>query len=60
LIGEQSVIYNPNSVFKRATKLVPDIEAEIIPGASHGLNMEQAEVINKRVLQFCNQREKQS
>jgi pimeloyl-ACP methyl ester carboxylesterase len=60
LIGEQSVIYNPNSVLKRATKLVPDIEAEIIPGASHGLNMEQAEVVNKRVLQFCNQGVKQS
>ena len=31
LIGEQSVIYNPKSMLKRAKQLLPNIEAEIIP-----------------------------
>jgi pimeloyl-ACP methyl ester carboxylesterase len=55
LIGERSVIYAPKSVLRRATQLVPDIKAEIIPEASHGLNMEQAELVNRHIVQFLGQ-----
>lgn len=55
LIGEQSVIYNPKSVLKRAKQLLPNIEAEIIPRSSHGLNMEQAELVNRLILQYYSQ-----
>jgi pimeloyl-ACP methyl ester carboxylesterase len=57
LIGEQSVIYNPRSALQRATRLIPNIKAEIISGASHGLNMEQAEFVNEGILQFLSQEE---
>jgi pimeloyl-ACP methyl ester carboxylesterase len=55
LIGERSVIYNPKSALQRATRLIPNIKAEIISGASHGLNMEQAEIVNEHILQFLSQ-----
>jgi Predicted hydrolases or acyltransferases (alpha/beta hydrolase superfamily) len=37
---------------KRAERLIPDIKAEIIPEASHGLNMEQAELVNQKIVEF--------
>jgi pimeloyl-ACP methyl ester carboxylesterase len=53
LIGERSVIYNPQRAYQRAVQLIPNLEAEIIPGASHALNAEKAEYVNARILEFC-------
>ncbi len=53
LIGERSVIYNPKRVYRRACRLIPDIQVEIVPNASHALNTEAAEYVNARILQFC-------
>lgn len=52
LLGEQSVIYNPKTVIARARRLIQGVKAEIIPDASHGLNMEQADMVNRKVLEF--------
>lgn len=40
-IGEHSVIYNPKRAYQRAIDLIPDIQAEIVPGASHALHAEK-------------------
>jgi pimeloyl-ACP methyl ester carboxylesterase len=53
MIGERSVIYNPQRAYQRATRLLPHVQAEIIPGASHALNDEKAELVNARILKFC-------
>jgi pimeloyl-ACP methyl ester carboxylesterase len=53
LIGERSVIYNPRRAYQRAMRLIPNVQAEIIPGASHALNAEKAEIVNARILEFC-------
>jgi pimeloyl-ACP methyl ester carboxylesterase len=53
LIGGRSVIYNPEAVQRRAKHLIPNIQAEIIPDASHALNAEKSELVNERILQFC-------
>jgi len=53
LIGEHSVIYNPQRVYQRAPRLIPNVQAEIIPDASHALNAEKAELVNLRILEFC-------
>jgi len=53
LIGERSVIYNPQRAYQRATHLIPDVRAEIIQGGSHALNAEKAEIVNDRILEFC-------
>jgi len=52
LIGERSVIYDPQRVYLRATRLIPDVQAEIIPDASHALNAQNAEIVNARMLEF--------
>jgi len=53
LIGERSVIYNPQRAYQRATRLIPNVQAEIVAGASHALNDEKAELVNARILKFC-------
>jgi pimeloyl-ACP methyl ester carboxylesterase len=52
LIGERSVIYNPQRAYQRALQLIPNVQAEIVPEASHALNAEKAEFVNARVLEF--------
>ena len=32
LIGERSIIYNPNMAYQRAVRFLPNVQAEIIPG----------------------------
>jgi pimeloyl-ACP methyl ester carboxylesterase len=53
LIGGCSVIYLPKRAYERACRLVPGIQAEIIQNASHALNAEAAELVNARIMQFC-------
>ena len=55
LIGEKEVIYDPEVALKRAKRHIHSIEAEMIPNASHGLPMEQPELVNEYILNFLNQ-----
>ena len=55
LIGDQEVIYNPELAVNRAKRLIPNVEAEIIPDASHALSMEQPALVDERILRFLNQ-----
>jgi pimeloyl-ACP methyl ester carboxylesterase len=52
-IGGRSVIYDPQRAYRRATRLMPHLQAQIIPDASHGLAAEKADLVNARILQFC-------
>lgn len=53
LIGGRSVIYDPRRAQQRARRLIRNVQAEIIPDASHALIEEKAERVNARILQFC-------
>jgi pimeloyl-ACP methyl ester carboxylesterase len=53
LIGERSLIYNPRRACERARRLIPGVQAEIVPGASHALNAEKAGWVNERIVDFC-------
>jgi pimeloyl-ACP methyl ester carboxylesterase len=53
LIGERSLIYNPERACERAARLIPGVKAEILPGASHALIAEKAEMVNAHILDFC-------
>jgi pimeloyl-ACP methyl ester carboxylesterase len=55
LIGECEVICNPARAMQRAKRLMPHVCAEIIPGAGHAINVEQAELVNRRVLKFLHE-----
>jgi pimeloyl-ACP methyl ester carboxylesterase len=52
LIGDQEVIYKPEHAVQRATRLVVNLKAEIIPRANHSAQVTAAEVVNQRVLDF--------
>jgi hypothetical protein len=41
------------SIDLSCVSLVPDLEAEIIPEASHVFTIERSEIVNARILQFC-------
>jgi len=55
LIGDREVIYDPQVAIGRATRLIPRIEAAIIPNASHFLTFDQSESVDARVLAFLKQ-----
>ena len=52
LLGDHEVIYNLQAALNRALKLIPNIEAAIIPGAGHALNFDQPEMVNTCILEF--------
>jgi pimeloyl-ACP methyl ester carboxylesterase len=55
LVGAEEVVYDPEAAVNRAQQLMRNIETEVIPNASHGLPMEQPELVNERILGFLNQ-----
>jgi pimeloyl-ACP methyl ester carboxylesterase len=52
LIGEREVVYNPHKVLERARKLIPHIEAELIPGGGHLFTVDQADATNTSIIRF--------
>lgn len=52
LVGEHERIYHPESVLKKATRLFPDVEAELVAGVGHLINMERPELVDERLLRF--------
>ena len=57
LIGQEEVIYDPVASVERARKLIPHLEADLIPQASHDLAYYQAKVVDERILRFLEDRE---
>jgi pimeloyl-ACP methyl ester carboxylesterase len=52
LVGEHEVLYPPARAVARARRLMPDVEALLVPHAGHGLPLEQPGWVNERVLRF--------
>lgn len=52
MIGEREVIYNPQKAIQRARHCIPNLSAELVPETGHALNIEQADMVNRRVLAF--------
>jgi pimeloyl-ACP methyl ester carboxylesterase len=52
LIGDHEVIYKPEKAIARATRLMPNLRAEIVPNANHIVEYTAAEFVNKRILDF--------
>lgn len=55
LVGENEKIYSAQKAIQRLNKVAPHIKAEIIPNAGHDLTIVQAEMVNKKVLEFLKQ-----
>ncbi|MEE6260524.1 alpha/beta fold hydrolase [Plantactinospora sonchi] len=52
LLGARSSLLRPERAVARARDLITGIRAEIVPGAGHGLPMEEPDLVNRRILDF--------
>ncbi len=52
LIGQQEALLNSGEAITRAKKLIPNIQAELIPQASHDLPVSKSDIVDKKVLEF--------
>jgi pimeloyl-ACP methyl ester carboxylesterase len=52
LIAGRSEIHHPRKAYERAGSLLPDVQAELWPGATHAITGEFAAEVNNRVLEF--------
>lgn len=52
LIAGRSQIHDPVKAFERARSLLPDVQAELWPEATHAITGEFADEVNARVLDF--------
>jgi pimeloyl-ACP methyl ester carboxylesterase len=52
LIGDHEVIYNPQKVIRRAMRLLPNLEAEIVPNANHNAQYTAPDLVNRKILDF--------
>ncbi len=52
LIGQQESMYDPVPAIERAKRLIPDIQAELIPSAGHELAVSKPEAVDQRILKF--------
>jgi pimeloyl-ACP methyl ester carboxylesterase len=52
LVGEHEVVYPAQKAIQRIRKVAPQIHTAIIPNAGHDLTIVQAEMVNRKVLEF--------
>ena len=52
LIGDHEVIYKPEDAIRRATHLMPNLKAEVIPNANHIAEYTAPEFVNAAILEF--------
>ncbi len=55
LVGEHEKIYSARKAIQRLHKVAPQIKTELIPDAGHDVTIMQAEMVNKKVLEFLKQ-----
>ena len=52
LVGDREQTFDPRRALANATRLVPEVQAELLSGAGHLLAMDKAQQVNQRILQF--------
>lgn len=52
LLGQEEIMYHPQTALEEAQRLIPQLEAEIIPNAGHALNRDQPQQVDARILKF--------
>jgi pimeloyl-ACP methyl ester carboxylesterase len=52
LVGEHEKLYSAQKAIQRLQKVAPHIKTEMIPDAGHDLTIVQADIVNKKVLEF--------
>lgn len=52
LVGEKEVLYSSQKAVQRLNRVTPQVQTEIVPHASHDITHSQAELINKKIMDF--------
>jgi pimeloyl-ACP methyl ester carboxylesterase len=52
LVGENEKTFSPHKALQRLHRVAPQIKTELIPQAGHDLNFAQADLINRKILEF--------
>lgn len=52
LVGDREQTFDPRHALANATRLMPEVQAELLAGAGHLLAMDKAQAVNERMLQF--------
>ena len=52
LVGDHEMIYDAEEAIERAARLIPRVEAEIVPGVGHLLGMQRPDIVNHRIARF--------
>ena len=52
LVGEREKIYSAEEAVQCLRKVAPRIEIEVIPDAGHDLTFLQADMVNRKVVEF--------
>ena len=52
LIGDHETIYPSKQVIRRATRLMPNLKAAIVPNANHNAQYTAPEFVNQKILEF--------
>ncbi len=55
LVGENEKIYSAEKALGRLNEVAPHIKTEVIPNAGHDLTFLQADLVNRKVLEFLKQ-----
>ena len=55
LVGDHEKIYHADSTLKKAARVLADVEAELVVGVGHLINMECPQFVDKRLLRFLSE-----
>lgn len=53
LLGDEEVLYDPKEAIKRINNIAPEISIKTIPGAKHTISIDQPELFNRLLVEFC-------
>lgn len=52
LVGDREIMYEPRKALERASGLIPNLRAELIPNAIHLINSDQSLIVDEFILKF--------
>ena len=52
MVGENEKIFSAAKALARLKRVAPQIRTELVPGAGHDLTVAQAELVNRKILEF--------
>ncbi len=57
LVGDHEKIYHAESTLKKAARVLPEVEAELVVDTGHLINMERPQFVDKRLFRFLSEQQ---